>query len=264
MATNSAIEWTDATWNPVTGCTKVSPACANCYIERTPPFRVRGRKFVNGHIPLEFHADRLDAPLKRKKPTVYFVNSLSDLFHEDVPDQFIGRVFETMACARDNGHIFQILTKRARRMRDFMRKYSADGGPLGPLHYNFPHVWLGVSVENQRMADERIPLLLETPAAVRFLSMEPLLGPVDLSPWLPVETIGGVEMEAWPSWVIVGGESGPRLRQTDPAWVRSIRDQCVGAGVPFFFKQWGGRTSKSGGRELDGRTWDEMPRRSGK
>ncbi len=259
MSDKSAIEWTDATWNPTTGCTKVSPACANCYIERTPPFRVRGRKFVNGHIPIELHPDRLDGPLLRRKPTVYFVNSLSDLFHEDIPDAFIHRVFRTMGEAPQ--HTFQILTKRPNRMRDYIndqQRVWANIGLGGPLQ----NVWLGgVSVENQHFADERIPLLLDTPAAVRFLSCEPLLGPLNLYDFLHVETSGSSAdwRDRRLGWVIVGAESGPRVRHTDPSWVRSLRDQCVFAGVPFFFKQWGGRTAKSGGRSIDGRTWDEMP-----
>ena len=278
MSDKSAIEWTDATWNPTTGCTKVSPACAHCYIERTPPFRVRGRKFVNGHIPLELHEDRLDAPLKRRKPTMYFVNSLSDLFHDDVPDAFIDRVFAVMALAEK--HTFQVLTKRADRMLDYIRSRPAcDPGHVaiwteqGPVErdgvsegmkyrvmWPLPNVWLGVSVENQRFADERIPLLLQTPAHVRFLSCEPLLGPLNLSQALPSRRhVLPMWAQDQVDWVIVGAESGPNVRPTDPAWVRSVRDQCVAASVPFFFKQWGGRTSKSGGRDLDGRTWDEMP-----
>lgn len=305
MADKSAIEWTDATWNPVTGCTKVSPACAHCYIERTPPFRVRGRRFVNGHIPLEFHPERFEQPLRRKTPTVYFVNSLSDLFHEDVPDAFIERVFAVMALARQ--HTFQILTKRPGRMRRFFdepnRSAAVGIAAMGiskstrpftlpdervfearPVAFNLPwmihawplpNVWLGVSVENQHFADERIPLLLQTPAAVRFISAEPLLGPVDLSggsdpcrTWLRsgLMALRGLATERWwppLDWIICGGESGPSVRPTDPAWVRDVRDQCVRAGVPFFFKQWGGRRPTSSGRLLDGRTWDEMPRQRG-
>ena len=265
MAEHSAIEWTDATWNPTTGCTKVSPACANCYIERTLPFRVRGRKFIKGDIPVELHPGRLNAPLKRRKPTMYFVNSLSDLFHADIPEEFIERVFDTMALTPR--HTFQVLTKRPERMRQlvetFASKHTAPDGSGWPL----PNVWLGVSVENQHFADERIPLLLETPAAVRFISAEPLLGPVDLRDWPKmfrndhVLDPTGIAYNSL-DWVIVGGESGPRLRPTDPAWIRLLRDQCVAAGVPFFFKQWGGRTAKSGGRLLDGREWNEMPARA--
>lgn len=280
MGDKSAIEWTDATWNPVTGCTKVSPACANCYIERQTPMRVAGRRFIKGHIPLEFHENRLDAPLKRQKPTMYFVNSMSDLFHEGVPDTFIDRVFAVMALAPQ--HTFQVLTKRPERMRDYMNGLSRypDGhcwegalrsfrvfvakDTLKSVDLPLRNVWLGVSVENQHFADERIPLLLQAPAAVRFLSCEPLLSRVDLA--FAVENprpvaVRGEQMPALAGldWVIVGGESGPRLRPTKPEWVRSIRDQCVSAGVPFFFKQWGGRTPKSGGRLLDGREWSEYP-----
>jgi protein gp37 len=244
VSDKSSIEWTDATWNPTTGCTKVSPACANCYIERTPPFRVRDRRFVNGHIPLEFHEHRLDAPLKRKKPTLYFVNSLSDLFHPDVPDDFLHRVYHTMEHAA--WHTFQLLTKRPERMRDYLKwRYGPDADtPRGRIPSR--HIWHGVSVENRHWT-RRIDVLRETRSSVRFLSCEPLLedlGPLDLR---------GI------AWVIVGAESGPRVRPTQPEWIRSVRDQCVAAGVPFFFKQWGGRTAKSGGRILDGRTWDEMP-----
>jgi protein gp37 len=250
VSDKSAIEWTDATWNPTTGCTKVSPACANCYIERTPPFRIKGRKFVKGHIPLVLHADRLSQPLKWKQPRRVFVNSLSDLFHEDVPFEFIDKVFAIMGHASQ--HTFQILTKRADRMRAYMLQADATELELSTkvVRWPLPNVWLGVSVENQHFADERIPLLLQTPAALRFISAEPLLGPVRLSNYGTGASI---------DWVIVGGESGPRLRPTKADWVRSMRDQCNGAGVKFFFKQWGGATAKTGGRILDGRTWDELP-----
>lgn len=249
MSDKSAIEWTDATWNPVTGCTKVSPACANCYIDRTPPFRVRGRKFVNGHIPLEFHENRLAVPLHWKKPRRVFVNSLSDLFHRDVPSVFIDRVFKVMQQARQ--HTFQVLTKRPDRMRVFLS--TEVSVPWGGFTFPKPwggHIWCGTSVENAAFK-WRIDELRDTPAAVRFLSVEPLLGD------LGVIDLRGIH------WVIVGGESGPRVRPTKPEWIRSVRDQCVAAGVPFFFKQWGGRTPKSGGRTLDGRTWDEMPSKAG-
>ena len=260
MGENSAIEWTGDTWNVVTGCTKVSPACANCYIERTIPFRTKGRKFVKGHIPLEFHRNRLSVPLKKRAPTVYFVNSMSDLFHEDVAAEFIGKVFEVMAQARR--HTFQVLTKRPARMLDVLRSlapgHTAQDGSGWPL----PNVWLGVSVENQHFADERIPLLLRTPAAVRFLSCEPLLGPLDVrfNDEFP-SADGGCYEDARHGlhWVIAGGESGPKVRPSHPDWFRSLRDQCVAANVPFFFKQWGGRTPKSGGRLLDGVEWNQMP-----
>lgn len=252
MSEKSAIEWTNATWNPTTGCTKVSPACANCYIERTPPFRIKGRKFVNGHIPIQFHPERLEMPLRRRKPTVYFVNSLSDLFHDHIPWSFLDSVFDTMR--ESPQHTFQVLTKRTASMRMYMENWLFHHG--APL----PNVWLGASTENQPMYDKRIGDLLRTPAAIHFLSIEPMLGPIDLR-------MGGMSLPDYSphdplpqiDWAIVGGESGPRVRPTHPDWVRSIRDQCVTAGVWFFFKQWGGKTAKAGGRTLDGRTWDEMP-----
>jgi protein gp37 len=233
MSDHTAIEWTDATWNPVTGCTKVSPGCAHCYIERTPAFRINGRAFVKGAIPVQLHDNRIEQPLHWRRPRRVFVNSLSDLYHDDVPDTFIVRVFETMR--RAHWHQFQILTKRSVRLRELASRL--------PWPVN---VWQGVSVENAAHV-HRIADLQAVPASVRFLSIEPLLGPI---PELP---LAGVD------WVIVGGESGPRRRPMDPGWVADIRDQCVAAGAPFFFKQWGGRVAKAGGRELDGRTWDDMP-----
>lgn len=420
---STAIQWCDETWNIVTGCTKVSPGCAFCYIERTPPFRIEGRRFVNGATGVRLHPERLDIPLRWRKPRRIFVNSLSDLFHEEVPDEFIDRVFATMAicgaqrqtckagtrCQHDEErgcwmqgdgrelpiHTFQVLTKRPERMRAylsdqdrFQRIVDVGNDPewhmrweepedmIDGVGWPLPNVWLGVSVENQRMADERIPLLLETPAAVRFLSVEPLLGPVDLRPYISRLYHGGIpglkaggkllppsatgkstllkiaqELEpdgpqrsdkvyltsdpaaarmfaqlypngyvyrTFPSqpleddpdcdepglsyqcpsatvagshakvdWCIAGGESGgpehrrlveqgysfsdksglyldERGRTWYPkpvalSWVRSLRDQCVAAGVPFFFKQYGGPKPTSGGRMLDGVTWDEMP-----
>ena len=233
MSDRSAIEWTDATWNPVTGCTKIGPGCAHCYIERTPAFRIAGRRFVKGNIALQQHENRLDHPLHWRAPRRVFVNSLSDLYHEQLPSAFIARVFDTMR--RADWHQFQILTKRSARLRE-----------LAPALPWPPNVWQGVSVENAAHV-RRIDDLRAVPAAVRFLSLEPLLGPL---PDLPLTDI---------HWVIVGGESGPSRRPVDPAWVRNIRDQCIAARVPFFFKQWGGRVAKSGGRLLDRRTWDEMP-----
>jgi protein gp37 len=233
VSEHSSIEWTDATWNPITGCTKISPGCAHCYIERTPAFRIAGRRFVRGNVPLLLHDDRLEQPLHWRKARRVFVNSLSDLYHEAVPDAFIQRVFDTMQ--RAHWHRFQILTKRSQRLREIA------GSSRWPTN-----VWQGVSVENAAHV-HRIRDLARVPAAVRFLSIEPLLGPL---PDLPLHDI---------DWVIVGGESGPIRRPVAPEWVRDIRDQCLRAGVPFFFKQWGGRMAKSGGRELDNRTWDEMP-----
>lgn len=234
MAQATAIEWTEATWNPVRGCTKVSPGCKHCYAQ-TFAERWRG---IPGHpyeqgFDLRLVPEKLEEPLSWTRPRRIFVNSMSDLFHERVPEDFIRRVFEVMEEA--TWHTFQILTKRSARVRE-----------LAPRLPWPPNVWQGVSVENARYT-VRIDDLQQVPAAVRFLSVEPLLGPI---PSLPLDGI---------SWVIVGGESGPKHRPLDPAWVREIRDQCVAARVPFFFKQWGGRTSKAGGRVLDGMKWDQMP-----
>lgn len=235
MSDNSAIEWTQATWNPVTGCTKVSPGCAHCYAEAITLRFKRGGRFIPGETTIRVHPDRLRLPLTWKEPRLIFVNSMSDLFHEEVPVSFVLKVFEIMSSTPQ--HTFQILTKRHSRLAELMSRL--------PLLDN---VWLGVSVENQVWADRRIPALSSVTAAVRFLSCEPLLRPINLGKHLQ-----GID------WVIVGGESGPRARPMDPDWARSIRDECLFAGVPFFFKQWGGKTSKAGGRELDGRTWDQMP-----
>jgi protein gp37 len=238
MADKSAIEWTDATWNPVTGCTKVSAGCDHCYAE-TFAERFRG---VPGHpyeqgFDLRFWPERLATPLSWRRPRMVFVNSMSDLFHERVPASYIRLVFDTMAAA--DWHVFQVLTKRPGRMASVVRQLRPH-----PLD----HVWLGTSIETDRYV-WRAGKVRETPAAVRFLSLEPLLGPL---PRLSLESI---------DWVIVGGESGPGHRPLDMAWVRDIRDQCLADGVPFFFKQVGGRSPKAGGRLLDGRTWDEMPAR---
>jgi len=234
MATKSNIEWTEVTWNPVTGCTKVSPGCKFCYAEAMAK-RLKAMdmdRYRNG-FELTLQEDLIDLPRRWRKPRTVFVNSMSDLFHREVPDAFIKRVFDTMAAAPK--HKFQVLTKRAERLVEL--------APELPWPAN---IWMGVSVEDQRRM-ERIGHLAQVPAAVRFLSVEPLLE--DL-PGLPLDGI---------HWVIVGGESGRSPRPLDPAWVRDIRDQCVAAEVPFFFKQWGGKNKKKAGRELDGRTWDEMP-----
>jgi protein gp37 len=234
MGDHSAIEWTDATWNPVTGCTKVSPGCKHCYAERLAArLQAMGNQRYRNGFAVTLHPDQVDLPLRWAQPRRIFVNSMSDLVHEAVPEAFIARVFAVMA--RAPRHIFQVLTKRADR--------AAELAPRLPWP---PNVWQGVSVETARYTG-RIERLRRIPAAVRFLSVEPLLGPI---PALPLDGI---------DWVIVGGESGPRHRPLDPVWARDIRDQCVRAHVPFFFKQWGGKTSKSGGRILDGRTWDETP-----
>jgi protein gp37 len=238
MADKSAIEWTDATWNPVTGCTKISPGCDHCYAERFAQ-RFRGttnHPFETG-FDLTLRPERIRQPLAWRSPRMIFVNSMSDLFHKKIPPEFVDRVFDTMEEA--SWHTFQVLTKRSSLMRDYLaRRYSQRRAP--------DHIWLGVSVEDGSKAS-RIRHLRDAPAAVRFLSVEPLigrLGPVDLS---------GID------WVIVGGESGPRARPMHLEWAREVRDQCLRGGVPFFFKQWGGLRAKSGGRALDGRHWSEFP-----
>lgn len=234
MSDGSAIEWTDATWNPVTGCTEVSPGCDHCYA-RTFSERFRGvpsHHFEQG-FDLRVWPTRLEAPLHWRRPRRIFVNSMSDLFHQGVSDEFIQQVFDIMNQA--NWHTYQILTKRSDRL---MR--------MGSRLQWAPHIWVGVSIESRDYL-WRVEQLRRVPAMVRFLSAEPLiadLGDLDLD---------GIH------WVITGGESGPRHRLCDPKWVRSIRDQCVSEGVAFFHKQWGGRTPKTGGRILDGRTWDQFP-----
>jgi protein gp37 len=234
MGDNSAIEWTDATWNPVTGCTKVSPGCKNCYAERLALRlqAMRSPRYRNG-FTVTLHPDQLTLPHRWRQPRRIFVNSMSDLFHESVPGDFIHQVFDVMK--RTDWHIFQVLTKRSRRL-----------AALAPSLSWAPNIWQGVSVESARYTS-RVRGLQTVPAAVRFLSVEPLLGPI---PELPLTGI---------DWVIVGGESGGQRRPMAAEWARQVRDYCRAAGVPFFFKQWGGRTPKSGGRALDGRTWDEMP-----
>jgi protein gp37 len=238
MADGSAIEWTDATWNPVTGCTKITRGCDNCYAER---FSERWRG-LPGH-PFEFGFDltlrpeRLEQPIKWKRHRMIFVNSMSDLFHKNVPRTFIDGVFDTMETA--DWHIFQVLTKRSSLMRDYLRfRYGDSRGPA--------HIWCGVSVEDAEGA-ARIKHLRASPAGVRFLSIEPLIGAVGQI------DLGGID------WVIAGGESGPGARPIHLEWVREVRDQCVEQNVAFFFKQWGGIRPKSGGRELDGREWSEFP-----
>lgn len=240
MADRSKIEWTDATWNPVTGCTKITAGCDHCYAERfAERFRgVPGHPFENG-FELTLRPTRLDEPLRWKEARMIFVNSMSDLFHKEVPWSYVDHVFDTMEKA--DWHIFQVLTKRSSLMREYLRRRY--GTRLAP-----EHIWCGVSVEDAG-ARSRIEHLKQSPVTIRFLSAEPLLGPV-----APMD-LSGV------AWVIVGGESGPGARQVAPNWVRDLRDNCVAQGVPFFFKQWGGFRPKAGGRELDGRTWDQFPAR---
>lgn len=233
MSTGSTIEWTESTWNPLTGCTKISPGCKNCYAERMAlRLRAMGSANYQNGFELTLHEHVLDYPLYLKKPQMIFVNSMSDLFHEDVPESFIQQVFDVMRKA--HWHTFQVLTKRSARL---VAISSAIDWPK--------NVWMGVSVENQRYVF-RIDHLRHTNASVKFLSLEPLLGPLALD-------LEGIH------WVIVGGESGPRARPIAEEWVQDIREQCQLARVPFFFKQWGGVRKKSRGRLLSGRTWDEMP-----
>jgi protein gp37 len=239
MSDQSRIEWTDATWNPVRGCTKISPGCTHCYAE-TFAERFRG---VPGHpyeqgFDLRLVPEKLADPVRWRTPRRVFVNSMSDLFHEDVPDAYVVAVAKVMQTA--NWHTYQVLTKRSERMRDMLQ---------GSLRFaaELRHVWWGVSVEDRRHGLPRIDHLRDAPAAIRFLSVEPLL-----------EDLGSVNLKGI-DWVIVGGESGPGARTVDPNWVRSLRDQCRTATVPFFFKQWGGRVKSKTGRELDGRTHDDMP-----
>lgn len=238
MAEKTGIEWTDATWNPVTGCTKISAGCDNCYAERfSERFRgVRGHPFETG-FDLTLRGARLQQPLNWRQPRMVFVNSMSDLFHKGVPEDFIARVFDTMEKA--HWHTFQVLTKRSSLMRDFLRRRYGQG--RGPTH-----IWCGVSIEDGTKLS-RVRHLRDSPSGVRFLSVEPLVG-----------SVGCLDLSSI-DWVIVGGESGPRARPMDPSWVREVRDQCIAAGVAFFFKQWGGFRPKSGGRLLDGQEWSEFP-----
>jgi protein gp37 len=235
MSDHSAIEWTDATWNPITGCTQISPGCDHCYaLTFAERFRgVPGHPYEQG-FDLALWPDRLELPLRWKRPRRIFVNSMSDLFHEQVPDEYIQRVFEVMAQA--DWHIYQVLTKRPRRMAQLGRALPWPA-----------QIWAGTSVELNRYAWRANDCLRRVPAAVHFVSAEPLLGPL---PSLQLDHL---------DWLIVGGESGRFHRACEPAWVRDLRDRCLAAGVAYFLKQWGGRTPKAGGRSLDGRTWDEMP-----
>ncbi|MFC1673783.1 DUF5131 family protein [Pseudomonadota bacterium] len=238
MAQNSQIEWTDATWNPVTGCTKISAGCDNCYAERfAERFRgVPGHPFETG-FDLTLRPARVEQPLAWKKPRMIFVNSMSDLFHKEVPYSYVDQVFDTMEAA--HWHTFQVLTKRSSRMRDYINKRYKDSA----AHAN---IWLGVSVEDGSKKS-RIKHLSDTNATMRFLSIEPLIGPM-----------GEIDLTGM-HWVIVGGESGPHHRPISESWITEIRDQCLTANVAFFFKQWGGFRPKENGRELEGRIWDQYP-----
>jgi protein gp37 len=237
MGANSAIEWTEATWNPITGCDKISPGCKHCYAERMAGrLQAMGQRNYRNGFELTLHESALLLPLSWKRPQTIFVNSMSDLFHKDVPSEFIHRVFDVMT--RAHWHQYQVLTKRADRLEALSTSLPWQ-----------PHIWMGVSVESEAYS-YRIEHLRRTGAAVKFLSLEPLLGPL---PSLPLDGI---------DWVIVGGESGPGARPMRESWVLAIRDQCAKAGVPFFFKQWGGVNKKKAGRTLEGRTWDQLPMRS--
>jgi protein gp37 len=307
------IEWTDETWNPIVGCSVVSPGCINCYAMRMAGTRLKTTNAYSGLTQdtkagpvwtgeVRLLEDRLGQPLKWRKPRMVFINSMGDLFHEDVPEEWIDKVFAVMAATPR--HTYQVLTKRPERMRDQVSRLARTINPLEKearafghtfnfeghslLRWPIPNVWLGTSVEDQRRADERIPHLLDTPAAVRFVSAEPLLGPIDTRLYLSSLARDRYEAEAMEmgafrhgpflDWVIAGGESGPSARPMHPDWARSLRDQCQAAGVPFFFKQWGewGPSSafgyahpkwpgirrcgkKVGGRLLDGQEWNQYP-----
>ncbi|TKJ39253.1 MAG: hypothetical protein CEE38_00445 [Planctomycetes bacterium B3_Pla] len=237
MAQNSKIEWTESTWNPVTGCTKISAGCRNCYAERMAlRLKAAGSPNYAKGFSVTLHEHALEIPLRWKRPRTIFVNSMSDLFHKDVPFDFIAKIFDVMRQA--SHHRFQILTKRSRRLLQLSSKLTWP-----------ENVWMGVTVENAECAF-RIDHLRQTGAAIKFISFEPLLGSIlDIG-------LEGID------WVIVGGESGPRARPMIPEWVIGIRDQCLGADVPFFFKQWGGVNKSKTGRVLDGRMWDQMPQQS--
>lgn len=237
MANGSPIEWTDATWNPVTGCTKISPGCKHCYAERmSKRLQAMGQSNYRNGFNLTLQPQMLEHPLRWRKPRRIFVNSMSDLFHADVPSGYIRQVFDVMT--RVNWHQYQVLTKRSERLRGLSRSLNWQ-----------PQVWMGVSIENEDYIS-RADDLRKTGAHVKFLSIEPLLGP------LHKINLKGIH------WAIVGGESGPGARPIDAEWVRELRDRCEREGVAFFFKQWGGVMKSRTGRLLDGQTWDQMPRRS--
>jgi protein gp37 len=290
----SKIEWTDVTWNPVVGCSKVSAGCKNCYAVNTA-YRLEGNPKTedvysgltqragsgrNWTGEVKLIEKRLKLPMSWRTPRKVFVNSMSDLFHESLTDEQIWRVFAVMSVS--TRHTFQVLTKRPERMHamlqcppPFLQAHPFDllfGGTQWHCNWPLPNVWLGVSVENQETANTRVPLLLDTPAQVRFVSCEPLLDKLTLCDlhYQSVVAINGLSGESgWPiphsqnhsglDWVIVGGESGKDSRRIDPMWVRLLREECLLYGVPFFFKQWGGLNKRAAGNELDGKTWEQMP-----
>lgn len=304
LSEKTTIAWTQATWSPVSGCTRVSDGCLHCYIERTTPFRVAHRRFdgsgLNATTGVQFHPERLGIPLRWRKPKRIFVCSMADLFHQEVSDDRIAEIFAVMAanyCWDRPTHTFQVLTKRHARMRSLLSSEAfrakvariaagmTDGehadGVHDAIYYHYwplPNVWLGVTAENQSWFEIRTEVLRGTPAAVRWVSLEPMLGRVD------IDYLHGPGTAAGMDWVVVGGESGPGARPMHPDWARSVRDQCVAAGVPFMFKQWGEWTPETGhrysdfelldgdpgafvmrvgtkraGRELDGRIWEQYP-----
>ena len=244
MTSTTTIEWTEQTWNPTTGCTKISPGCKHCYAEiMAKRLKAMGARGYENGFNLSILPERLSQPLMRRKPTTYFVNSMSDLFHNDIPFGFLDQVFDVIK--RTPQHTYQILTKRSARMR----KYFTTRGRVVP-----DNVWLGVSVENRQYGLQRVDDLREIKAGIRFLSVEPLL-----------DDVGEIDLRGI-HWVIVGGESGPKARPMKAEWVEAIKDQCEQDGVAFFFKQWGGwgadgkkRPKRNNGRQLHGRTWDDMP-----
>lgn len=283
MSDGTKIQWSEATWNFATGCTKVSAGCTNCYIERTPPFRIAGRKFdkpgVGGATGIVLHEDRLGLPLRWRKPRRIFVNSLADIFHAEVPTELVAKAFAVMVAAPH--HTFQLLTKRHARMRAiltsdvFWLMVSQELGrlwnapPPTPLRTIPDWIWVGVSVESQQWAEPRIEALMDVPAAVRWVSAEPLLGPLNIGDLLTVqdppegavmEFFGGRPGE-FPAirWVVGGGESGPRARPCDPDWLRSLRDQCSAAGVAYFNKQMGAVWARANGGDSHGGDWSLWP-----
>ncbi len=261
----SKIEWCEATWNPVYGCTPISAGCKNCYAKEWH------NRFKGGDFSVKIRADKLVEPVKKKRPTRYFVGAMTDIFHKDVPCGFLLHIFYVMAACPQ--HTFLILTKRPERMKEFIssfpiliyeiKKPDGTSGGTQTQKLPLPNVWLGVTAENQEMADQRIPILLDTPAAHRFVSVEPMLGPVDLTfpcQFEHEENEGyGVEALKGLDWVICGGESGRNARPIDPDWVLDLRYQCAEVGTPFFFKQWGGKNKAKSGRLIDGVEVMEYP-----
>ena len=234
MALDSSIEWTESTWNPITGCTKISSGCLNCYAERMAKrLKAMGQHNYRNGFSLAVHEECFELPLKWKKPRTIFVNSMSDLFHEKLPESVIKQLFDVMRKAF--WHNFQVLTKRAERLAEISPKLKWPD-----------NVWMGVTIENDQYLD-RLNYLKQSGARIKFLSLEPLLGPIN-----------DIDLEGI-DWVIVGGESGPQARPIEPAWVMKIRDLCLAQATPFFFKQWGGRNKKKNGRLLEGKIWDQQP-----